>query len=125
ASRPARRCRAAGLVPRRAAVGLCPRIDRASRSNSALTITQSDPGSIGEAAALMRHVRHADTPDSRTTHNRHDAHEFIAPRMPIDLRYATQGMAMGEIDLSFRTLIRQRPRPLLQLAFPGHHIEPL
>ena len=32
---------------------------------------------------------------------------------------------MGEIDLSFRTLIRQRPRPLLQLAFPGHHIEPL
>jgi hypothetical protein len=30
---------------------------------------------------------------------------------------------MGEIDISFRHLLRKLPGPILQLAFPGHHVE--
>lgn len=32
---------------------------------------------------------------------------------------------MGEIDVTFRSLLRALPQPLLRLAFPGHVIEPL
>lgn len=32
---------------------------------------------------------------------------------------------MGETDITFRHLLRSLPRPILRLAFPDHHLEPL
>ena len=34
-------------------------------------------------------------------------------------------MRMGEVDVTFRRLLRGLPRPILQLAFPGRRLEPL
>lgn len=32
---------------------------------------------------------------------------------------------MGETDVTFRRLLRVLPRPILQLAFPDRHLEPI